>query len=79
MSPQWTEETRAFLAGEERVLRVLTDKAAQGPAAWDDAWDAVDAWSHALVAWFDGRRKEAFDWLGRAVELAGLPPEESGG
>ncbi|HEX5011134.1 MAG TPA: glycoside hydrolase family 2 TIM barrel-domain containing protein [Planctomycetota bacterium] len=79
MTPQWTEETRAFVAGEARVLRVLTDKAAQGPAAWDRAWDAVDAWSHALVAWFGGQHKEAFDWLGRAAEVEGLPPEESGG
>jgi Glycosyl hydrolases family 2, TIM barrel domain len=79
IEPQWTDQARAFVDGEERVLQVLTEKAAQGPAAWDSAWDAVDAWSRALVAWYGERPQEAFDWLGRAAEVAGLPPAAPGG
>jgi hypothetical protein len=78
VEPLWTEETRAFLANEARVLEKLATMAAAGPGTWDRAWDGVDAWSRALAAWFGGRRQESFDWLGRATVLLGLDvaPEE---
>gem|GEM_PF-6869182 len=74
VEPMWTEETRAFLAHESRVLEALATLAAAGPSTWDRAWDAVDAWSRSLSAWFGGRREEAFDWIGRAIVLLGLDP-----
>ncbi len=74
VEPLWTEETRAFLASEARVLEALSGLAAEGPGAWDRAWEGVNAWSRSLSAWFGGRRGEAFDWLGRATVVLGLDP-----
>ncbi len=72
VEPLWTEQQRTFMAGEARVLDVLQRLAEEGPGSWDRAWDGVDAWSRALVAWFDGRQDEALQWLGRAAELLHL-------